>query len=242
MLLKLRDFFIGLIFPPHCQACRKALSFSSAEGLCPSCISCIRWIKGPHCVTCGRTLTLTAEGRCELCRHEGITAHFDRAYVCAAYEGPIREILHRYKFNRKTAVERFISKRLIDFAGRHLHPQDFDAVMAVPLDPVRHFFRGFNQSARLSKTVGRSLKLKEISSLAGRKTSRSCQSLLSKKDRASNVRDVFYLKDPSKFGRFKRILLVDDILTSGRTLSECARALKDAGAGSVTALAFARVV
>ena len=233
---------LGLLFPPQCQACRVGLALSDSRGICESCISRIRWIVPPHCVTCGRTLVYAAEGRCELCRAGGETFHFDRAFACAAYDGPVRDLLRRYKFGRKTLLEGFIANRLVHFAVKHFKHGDFDAVMAVPLDPARHFFRGFNQSRLLSKKIAAAMKLKDLSSAAGRKKTGFCQSLLPKKSRKTNVQNVFYLKNRRSLKRIKKILLVDDILTSGQTLSECAKALKEGGANSVTALAFARAL
>ena len=240
MLKRLGASLLGLLLPPRCQACQADLHLSNMMGICASCEARIRWIASPHCQTCGRTLTYTTEGRCELCRSSGETFHFDRAYACAAYEGPLRDILRRYKFGRKKALERFIGSRLVDFATQHFKHSDFDAVMAVPLDPARQFARGFNQSLQLSRMISSAMKLKDISSLAARKKSASCQSLLPKRERKINIQNMFYLRNSDAFKKFKSILLVDDILTSGQTLSECARVLKEAGAYCVTVLAFAR--
>ncbi len=151
-------------------------------------------------------------------------------------------MLHRYKFGRKTVLKRFLTRHLLDFAEKNLKKEDFDAVLAVPLDPAGHYSRGFNQSRALSSALGKRLKLRDLSRAVGRKRGHSRQSLLAKKERRINVRGAFFLKDKAAFSRFKRVLLVDDILTSGQTLSECAKTLKNAGADSVTALAFARAL
>ncbi len=231
---------MGLLFPPECQVCRSMLPLRDSSGVCPKCESQIQWIKPPHCAGCGRTLKNLKRALCGICESESEPLNFDRAYACAAYQGPAREILHRYKFDRRIFLGNFLSNRILAFADKYLKKQDFDAVMAVPLDPKRHLSRGFNQSSLLSQKLSKAMKLKEISKLVARKSSSSCQSLLSRQERKANLRDCFFVTDKRSLARFKRILLVDDIMTSGQTFSECAKTLKKNGARSVTAFAFAR--
>lgn len=240
MLHRTCRFLLNVLFPQRCQACRSSLPFSSSAPVCQKCDARIRWIAPPHCVTCGRTLGLA--GLCAACVANPEKFHFDRALACVAYEGPIRKILHRYKFGRKIVLNGFLAERLLRFTERHLKESEFDAVAAVPLDPERRNQRGFNQSRILSAALSEKMKLKDLSPVLGRKKSVSAQALLAKRQRRTNVRGAFFLKDSEPFSRFKRVLLVDDILTSGQTLSECAKTIKAAGAESVTALAFARAL
>lgn len=240
MLNKAFTFLLNVLFPPRCQACRSTLSFSNSAPVCGPCVSRIRWIEPPHCVACGRSLGIL--GICPACPTGGEKFHFDKALACAAYEGPVRKMLHRYKFGRKTALKSFLKSHLLDFAAKNLKNEDFDAVLAVPLDSDGLYYRGFNQSRVLSEALGKSMKLRDLSSAVGRKKSPSRQSLLAKRERKTNVRGAFFLKDKTAFSGSGRVLLVDDILTSGQTLSECAKTLKEAGAKSVTALAFARAL
>ena len=240
MLKRLFGFLIGLIFPPACQACRISLPWEDLSGVCAKCESQIKWLAPPHCARCGRTLKRSKHSSCETCAASKDPLYFDRVFACAAYQGTTREILHRYKFGPREALGHFLSEHMRNFADHYLKKEDFDAVMCVPLDPKRHSSRGFNQSLRLSQKLSKAMKLEEISSVVARKSSPSCQSSLSKIERKANVRDCFFVKNPKALARFKRVLLVDDILTSGQTLSECSRTLKNGGVRSVTALAFAR--
>lgn len=238
MLNRVFSFLLNVFFPPRCQACRSMLPFSSAVAVCDSCVRRIRWIEPPYCVACGRSLRLS--GICPACPRGGEKFHFDMALACVAYEGPVRNILRRYKFGRKTVLNGFLTRYWLNFASRNLNKNDFDAVVAVPLDPERQDQRGFNQSRIFCAALVKTMALKDLSWALARKKSASAQSLLAKRDRKTNVRGAFFLKDQTPFSRFKRVLLVDDILTSGQTLSECAKTLKGAGVESVTALAFAR--
>jgi ComF family protein len=121
---------------------------------------------------------------------------------------------------------------------RHLGPGRYDAVVAVPLDPATRKERGFNQSELLSDAVSRHSGVPDLSPALGRVRSAMPQHLLDKAARASNVRDRFFVKDTSAV-RGKNLLLIDDVLTTGRTASECARVLKKAGATRVEVLAAA---
>ena len=114
-----------------------------------------------------------------------------------------------------------------------------DGVAAVPLDLEKKRSRGFNQSELLSAQIALELKVPDVSKELTRKKSESPQALLAKTDRKINVRDRFAVKNTGSF-RAIRVLLIDDILTTGHTTSECAKTLKNAGAASVTVMACAR--
>ena len=238
MLNALPDFLASLVFPPVCETCGSPLS-PRVPGLCGRCRSSLEWLSPPFCNACGRMHN--GPGRCGRCESSGL--HFDRAYACALYAGPIRDALHGYKFGRRKALKVFFAEALARFAEDHLTdgaktPQ-FDVVAAVPLDAARRRERGFNQSALLAGGLARRFGLPDLSPKLLRPAAAAAQSLLGKADRQSNVCGQFRVGDPASFAS-KRVLLVDDVLTTGQTASECARALKNAGAASVTVLACAR--
>src|SRR3989338_8048579 len=104
-------FLLTVLFPTRCQACRSALPFSKPAAVCDPCVRHIHWIEPPHCVACGRSLRVS--GICPACPLGGEKFHFDKALACAAFEGPVREMLHRYKFGRKTVLKNFLTRHLI---------------------------------------------------------------------------------------------------------------------------------
>lgn len=125
------------------------------------------------------------------------------------------------------------------FADAYIAQTPFEAVLAVPLDKDKEKQRGFNQARLLSSGLARKMRLPEATRKVRRAPSRAPQALLDRATRKLNVKDRFSVKDTAFFAS-KNVLLVDDILTTGHTASECARALKAAGASSVTVLACAR--
>jgi len=151
----------------------------------------------------------------------------------------MRALIHAYKFDGRKILKNFFAQVLATFVDVNLKTHSFDAVAAVPLDPDKKRSRGFNQSEFLSCRMARTLKVDDLSKEIRRKKSAKAQSLLGKNEREFNVKDCFFAPFGHPFFA-KRILLIDDILTTGQTASECAKSLKRAGASSVVVLTLAR--
>ena len=236
MLTTLTQSISSLVFPQQCESCRQALPPIHRYPVCSDCEKQVRPLGAPHCPFCGRT-TLEEGLRCGQCPREIFS--FDRAYACAGYEGVLKNLLHAYKFGGQTALKTFFLRFMCVFIDRHLPGSAFQAVAAVPLDKERRRVRGFNQAALLAAGIASHLKIEDGSQHLSRLPSGQAQARLSREQRSANVQDRFHA-DKNGFFRCKNVLLVDDILTTGLTSSECARALKTAEARSVTALALAR--
>ncbi len=222
-------FFLNLVFPLCCETCDRPLSTSSF-GVCADCEAEIRKIEPPFCPTCARTAHL-----------EPHTGHFyfDRAYACAWYDGRVKELIHIYKYKSRKHLQNFFGNLLLGFIDQHLDKNSFDAILSVPISKQKERLRGFNQSFLISRRIAKDLQKQELSRFISRKNSQTAQALLTKEMRRQNVRDAFRIHDATPFQN-KRLLLVDDILTTGLTASECGRLLKSAGAREITVLTCAR--
>ncbi len=178
---------------------------------------------------------LDAEGRCALCRN-GLRG-FDAAYSFGSYEGVLRELIHLYKYGRI----RTLARPLCDFLSAAL-PRDerFDAVTPVPLHWRRQWQRGFNQSELLARGIARRTGIPMVKALK-RVRATPAQASLSKTDRRRNVATAFRQRRRARVLRAKRILLIDDVMTTGATAAACALVLKRAGAARVALLTVARV-
>ena len=238
MLKTISRTLFSLVFPLHCELCGRLLPSRESAGVCPSCEGRIALIASPHCPGCGRT-SLGESERCARCRDEKF--HFDRAYACTFYESGVKEILHGFKFGRKRFLAAFLSKIMTKFTQRHLKDGSWDLVVPVPMDKKKEFERGFNQSRVLSAALAKKLALPHQPGVLRCSPSEKPQAFLNKSERRRNVQGRFFVNEAARVTS-RNILLVDDILTTGQTASACARALKDAGANSVTVLAFARGV
>jgi ComF family protein len=177
---------------------------------------------------------LDDEGRCPLCRL-GLLG-FDAAYCCSSYEGVARELIQLLKYGRIATLAGPMGQRLATSLPRD---QRFDAIVPVPLHWRRRWQRGFNQSELLAREIARRSAIPVLNALK-RVRATDPQVGLSNSRRRSNVAGAFVVKSVQAISG-KRILLVDDVMTTGATASACAAALKKGGAAHVAVLTLARV-
>jgi len=160
---------------------------------------------------------------------------FDAAYCYGSYEGLLREWIHLYKYGRIKTLAGPLGELLAAAVPRN---ESFDAIVPVPLHWLRQWKRGFNQSAVLARQLSRTVGAPVVSALR-RTRSTLVQAGLSNTARRRNVAQAFGSRGRSVAG--KRILLIDDVMTTGSTAAACARALREAGAARVTVATVARV-
>jgi ComF family protein len=192
----------------------------SAEFFCASCRTPFQ-----------NSFPLDAAGRCALCR-SGLRG-FDAAYSFGAYEGVLRELIHLYKYGKVRTLARPLSGWLAQALPRD---EAFDALVPVPLYWRRRWQRGFNQAELLARGLSRRTGIPVVTAL-GRVRPTPAQAGLSTSARRRNVAKAFRARDVQG----KRILLIDDVMTTGATATSCALALKQAGARRVALLTVARV-
>lgn len=226
-----------LLFPDECHICQRPLHRISRVPVCDGCLQEPPPLDAEfYCLNCrtpfANRFPLDEEGRCMLCRSG--RRGFDSAYCYGAYEGTLRELIHLFKYNgvRRLAgpLSRFLAAALpLD--------QQFDAVTPVPLHWRKRWQRGFNQSELLGKAIARRRGIPLLRVLRRGSATRA-QAGLSNAQRRENVEGAFQAR---RRVPGLRILLVDDVMTTGATAAACARALIKAGARSVSLLTLARV-
>ena len=229
----------SIFFPDECRVCGEALRGYTRVPVCGRCLSAPQALEVEYfCSQCKtpfqNRFPLDVAGRCALCRAGA--RGFDAAYCFGFYEGELRELIHLLKY----AGMKPLAKPLGEFLSRAL-PLDepFDAVVAMPLHWRRRFDRGFNQAALLAKQVARRRQL-PVLNVVRRVRSTRTQTGLTNAKRRENVSGAFRMRRGRRLEGL-RILLVDDVMTTGATGSACAAVLKRAGARSVTLLTLARV-
>jgi ComF family protein len=188
------------------------------------------------CRRCGCDVyRLDGEFLCEECRVR--PPAFDRAVSAVRFEGDARKLLSDFKFNRKIWLNGDFADWLEGAARARLKVDEIDLVVPVPLKLWRRIDRGYNQSEYLASQLASRLGKPLSARLLGRIGSPARQSSLSENERRENVKGTFMVRDASRLGG-KTILVVDDVMTTGSTLSECACVLKDAGASRVWCIAL----
>jgi ComF family protein len=233
----------SLFFPDECRICGQSLVEVTRIPVCRACLQKPEPLNAEFfCISC-RTpfqngFPLDAEGRCGLCR-SGLRG-FDAAYCFGAYEGTLRELIHLYKYGRIKTLMRPLGDLLV--AALPLGER-FDATTPVPLHWRRQWRRGFNQSELLAREISRRSGIPIVNALK-RVRATETQAGLSNTGRRSNVTKAFQCRRGARWARRiegRRILLIDDVMTTGSTAASCALALKRAGAARVALLTIARV-
>jgi competence protein ComFC len=232
---------LAFLYPEACQICHERRA-EPAEGLvCSRCWSQVRFIKPPFCDRCGRPFegALTTAFECTNCRE--IKLHFSSARSAVVAGGVVRETIHRYKYQQAMWFEPFLAELLLREALPALRESQWDCVVPVPLYPTKERAREFNQAERLGAHLAGALKIPLNKTWLRRVLFTSTQTRLTREQRAANVRRAFAVRDGAKLDG-QRVILVDDVFTTGATTSACAKVLLDAGAGEVCVWTVARGV
>ena len=225
--------------PPLCASCRAPLGIPG--GLCPACWSRISFIAPPYCERLG--IPFAYDPGPGLLSMEAIAdpPAYGRARAAVRYEEVARDLVHRLKYGDRLDLVATMGGWMAR-AGRELIAEA-DAVLPVPLHWRRLWGRRFNQAAALAKVVAATRALPVLTGALARVRATPQQVGLSRSERAVNVQGAFAVIPDGKAAiSGKRLILVDDVLTSGATVDACSRALLRAGARGVDVLVFARVV
>lgn len=222
MSMKLFNKILNIIYPPKCIFCQQILHHNALLHICSDCYNGLPF--GQMAV-----LATAQEDEDNFC---------DGAISVFQYTGVVKESLIRFKFYNEPGYYKTYAKLIADKFAKMADIKQYDLVMSVPLHKHKEVSRGYNQAYLISKELGRELKLPEGSRFLRRSRYTEAQSLLDKQKRSQNVKGAFEITSPEKV-KGKTILLVDDILTTGSTLEECSRELKNAGAIKVTAVVVA---
>jgi ComF family protein len=233
-------FFLDLLFPPLCHSCRAFIPNAGRIHICTDCLATSRSLDSPFCTVCGVPFR-TEGGLDHLCGDcLSKPPAFAAARAAVVYEGAVRELIHRFKYSGRVQARRPLGLLLAERLAGFVHDVAPDLILPVPLHPKRLRRRGFNQAVLLGELVSREWGVPMARRVIRRVRWTEPQITLAAGDRAANVRGAFAVADPD-IVRGKRILLIDDVMTTGSTLSECARMLGKAGAAAVFAAVVARV-
>jgi len=164
---------------------------------------------------------------------------FTTARAAVVASGLVLDVIHRYKYHRALWFEPFLAELFTERAAPALRGQDWDMVVPVPLHPLKMREREFNQAARLARHLAEATGIPLNARLVCRVKGTQTQTMLSRSKRTGNVRNAFAMRTEARL-RGQRIVLVDDVLTTGATTSACAGTLKAAGAGEVCVWTLAR--
>lgn len=241
--MKLWHRFIDFILPPRCALCGHVLK--TDKGICDDCISQIEFLKSPVCYQCGQPLAGQTDNvaHSHLLCGECLKPHrriFRLSRSAFAYDDFSKKMILDFKFKDHTELARLLAK-ILYVAGADIFNQGVDIIIPVPLHFTRLIKRKYNQSALLAKELGKLTNIKVdnlgLKKIRATKPQVECDRI----QRLHNLKDAFCVRNPDKL-KDKRVLLIDDVMTTGSTLKECALSLKRAKVKSVDCLTLARVI
>lgn len=234
-LAVLADF----LYPRTCAGCGRSLA-DRGMSLCWDCRPRLAVITPPFCARCGEPVhgTIDHDYVCHACCRRPPV--YGRARAAIHYNETGRALVMQFKYHHALWLEPMLVDLLETAVRSHYHDASYDAVCAVPLHPVKRRERGFNQSLLLARALGRRLQVPLIGQRSLRRVKWTpSQTRLTAGQRLTNVKGAFGTTTPAVWPS-RKILLVDDVMTTGATVGACARALFDAGAASVDVITVAR--
>ena len=227
---------LDLVLPPRCPGCGDIVD--GDDRFCATCFAGLQFLGPPQCACCGDPLPhdAGADAQCGACLAE--PPSFDRARAALAYGGPARQVVLAFKNGRRLHLARLMAKTMRRAAGPML---DDVLVVPVPSHRWRLWRRGFNQAALLARQLarqgGHDLAIDALQRVKPTPSTRG----LTRRQRQTNVAGAFRVVKPAAI-QGRNIVLVDDVMTTGATVSACASRLKRAGARHVAVLTFARTL
>lgn len=239
---------LDFVYPPHCPGCGTSPAPDDREALCRTCRAELLAPLGERCAHCGAPWvgqtnpvggTPSSGGRCANCAHWPEMA-FDRALVLAQFTGVAHDAIHALKFGGIRRVGPFLGSCIAAHPELRAGLADIELLVPVPLHPARHRERGFNQATEIARGLGGALGVAVRPDLVRRRRATRQQALLDASERAANLAQAFAPSPGPKPAITGAIGLVDDVLTTGATLSACAEALGQAVPGApIRAIAVA---
>jgi competence protein ComFC len=217
--------FLNILFPESCPVCHKRSDKHETAPICSSCWKTITPYTGPSCRRCGKALVSIASSICGTCHKD--TPQFDRAESFGLHEGALQKAISLFKFQKIKRLSIPLSEKFSLMEFPHV-----EMVLPVPLHKKRLKEREFNQSALLAKEIAKKLDALLMLNTLIRKKNTLPQVGLSAKERKKNIRNAFEVLDPQDV-KGKRLILVDDVFTTGATAQECSKVLKKAGAKEI---------
>ncbi len=230
--------FLDLIYPSniYCISCGNIIDDSRPYALCDTCVRTMKWANGRTCSCCGKMLQ--DDYGPDLCTDCSVGEHvFRKGFSCVEYGPAERELIHRFKYRDQAYLGRKLAEMMCD----RIRPEDLkpDLIVPVPMFRKKEKKRGYNQAAVLAVSLARYLDIPCDVNVLIRRADTEAMSNLGASERRRNIQEVFFIRH-DKMGepKGKRILLVDDIYTTGSTADACATVLLRAGASDVFLYAF----
>lgn len=233
---------LGWFYPHVCEFCGEREAGPAESFICEPCRKnprAIKRVQAPICKICGLWYEgeITIDFKCANCFE--LELEFVSARAAVQYSSLVKQVIHRFKYNRNEWFEPFLSELLIEAATPELKFEPVDLIVPIPLHARKRRHRGFNQAERLAARLSAAIGVPWNARLVERVRDTDSQANLDRDDRIANVKGAFAYVGAEKLKR-QRVLLIDDVMTTGLTASSCAKELLKNGAGEVRVWTVAR--
>lgn len=236
-IIKIKDKLLNIFFPNNfkCIFCEKEIFKNNNSGVCDECLNRLPFIGEKVCLKCGDEL-LDMGNFCLRCKSK-ISKSYNRAFAPFKFEGKIVNVIHDLKYHNKKYLADYLSKFMFNcFSAQNLI---IDIVIPIPLNAKRFKERGYNQAELLCKSFKENGYEIDVTNLIRSKYTQT-QTNLTTKERKENLKNAFTVLNKNYY-KDKNILLVDDVFTTGATMEEAAKVLKQCKAKTVYCLTLAHV-
>lgn len=223
-----KNIIWDLIYPRRCPFCQEIRPYQGGS-VCRTCFDALKRVNQPHCMKCGKTLENEEEEYCQDCM--AVPKSYQRGFPVFFYEEPLKTALYGFKYKNQRDYAEFFAECMYQFYKKDFARLGLEGIVPVPVHPNRKRKRGYNQAQLLATELGSRLKTPVYKDYLVRIVDTSPQKELNDKIRIKNLKNAF------KRGRnrieLKKVLLVDDIYTSGATIEACTRILLSEGVEQV---------
>ncbi len=233
----LQQALADLLFPRVCVGCGQAPE-ATARYFCWDCLAHLAWIKPPFCHCCGDPIAGSSAHAFHCASCQADRPHFDLARAAARYRGVMQSALQEFKYHRATWLSHDLGQLLLAAWRVYYMPLALDTLCYIPLHSTKERERSYNQAELLARELHKTSHIR-LQQLLIKTRPTPTQTHLTARARRANIKSSFAVtKKGAAAGR--RVLLIDDVMTTGATVNECARTLKQAGAEAVYVLTVAR--
>ena len=218
---------VNAVLPPACPMCGKPAPFVGGirADICGSCMHNINYVSEPACLKCGKPVKDEETEYCSDCSRQKHV--YDQACALYEYSKNVKESIYRFKYYNKQEYAGIYANQMADRCGRMIRMWSPDVIIPVPIHISKYKERGFNQAGLIAQALGRAMQIPADEEYLVRIVKTQPMKELSNRERIKNLQNAFQVRE--KVVRYRKVLIVDDIYTTGATFDACAAVLKDAG-------------
>ena len=231
---KILEKILDLLYPGRCPVCDRILAYRETL-VCPDCIGKLTYIKEPKCMKCGKQMMDDEAEYCAGCRDK--RQYFRKGFSVFLYNDAMRKSIYRFKYANRREYSRFYAEAVCRHLGKEIREFCADAIIPVPLHPKRFRKRGYNQAGLIAGEIGRRMGIPVREEILIRERNTKALKLMTLTERENNLKKAF--KMVKNDVKLNTVIIVDDILTTGSTINEVSRVLRENGIKNVYFVALA---